>query len=92
MAVQQAFTCACGENSITLLFSENIPVAVIDRVYCPCCDENGHPHVKAWPVRGDWFLDFDLEIARMFAVARYDIDPALVNPGFIIDRGFVRQK
>ncbi|MEJ2057242.1 MAG: hypothetical protein P8X39_05325 [Desulfofustis sp.] len=89
MDVQQKFTCACGENSITLSFSESMPAAVIDVVYCPRCKENGHPHLKAWPIPGDWFLHFDLEVARMFSVARLDIDPALVNPGFIIDRGFV---
>lgn len=66
-----------------------MPAAVIDTVFCPHCEKNGHQHARAWPVTGDWFLHFDLEIARMFSMVRLDIDPALVNPGFIIDHGFV---
>lgn len=66
-----------------------MPPEVVDRAYCPCCELNGYPLNSAWPVAGDWSLHFDLEIARMFSMARLDIDPALVNPGFIMDRGFV---
>ena len=66
-----------------------MPPEVVDRVYCPQCEGNGYPHTRAWPVPGDWFIHFDMEIARMFTMARLDIDPSLVNPGFIIDSGFV---
>ena len=66
-----------------------MPPEVVDRVYCPHCELKGYSHNKAWPIPGDWFLHFDMEIARMFTMARLDIDPTLVNPGFIIDGGFV---
>jgi hypothetical protein len=88
MVVTHQFSCGCGENTISLSFS-NMPAEVIDRVYGPNCDKNGHPHQKAWPLPGDWFVHFDLEVAIFFALAKLEIDPALVNSGFIMDRGFV---
>jgi hypothetical protein len=30
-----------------------------------------------------------MEIARIFGMAKLRIDPALINPGFIIDGGYV---
>ena len=89
MAVTHQFICGCGENTITLSFSDHTPMEVIDRVYCPHCENNGHPHLKAWPIPGDWFVHFDMEVARIFTTAKLDIDPSLVNPGFIMDRGFI---
>jgi hypothetical protein len=86
----QRFICRCRENTITLSFSDGIPREVVGEVYCPHCEENGYPPQKGWPVPGDWFVHFDLDVARMFTAAKLDIDPALVNPGFIMDRGFVR--
>ena len=41
------------------------------------------------PIPGDWHLHFDLDIARMFAMARLRIDPSLINPGFILDGPYV---
>ena len=89
MVLTHQFSCECGTNKITLTFSDNMPVEVIDRVFCPYCEENGHPHQEAWPFPGDWFVHFDLEVARIFAMAKLDVDPALINPGFIMDRGFL---
>jgi hypothetical protein len=89
MSVTHKFSCGCGENTISLSFSDNMPAEVVDRVFCPHCEVNGQPHQEAWPFPGDWFVHFDLEVARIFAMAKFDIDPALVNPGFIMDRGFV---
>lgn len=67
-----------------------MPTEVVDNVYCPHCEANGHPHNQGWPIPGDWFLHFDMEVARMYTMARLDIDPGLVNPGFIMDGGYVR--
>ncbi len=70
MDVTHQFSCGCGENTISLSFSDNMPVEVVGRVYCPFCEENGHPHQEAWPLAGDWFVHFDLEVARFFALAK----------------------
>lgn len=83
------FVCRCRENTISLSFRDGIPREVIGEVYCPQCEENGYPPQQSWPVPGNWFVHFDLDVARMFTVAKLEIDPALVNPGFIMDRGFV---
>ena len=89
MVVTHQFSCGCGENTISLSFNDSMPVEVVDQVYCPHCEKNGHPHQEAWPLPGDWFVHFDLEVARFFALAKLEIDPDLVNPGFIMDREFV---
>lgn len=90
MVATHQFICRCRENTISLSFIEGLPREVIGEVFCPHCEDNGYRPQKGWPVPGDWFVYFDLTIARMFATAKLDIDPALVNPGFIMDREFVR--
>lgn len=89
MVTTHQFFCRCRENTISLAFVDGMPIEVIGEVYCPQCEENGYPPQKGWPIPGDWFIHFDLDVARMFTTAKLDIDPALVNPGFIMDRGFV---
>ncbi len=81
--------CICGKQHRTLTFRTGMPVEVVDRVYCPICIEQGLKNGEAFPVRGGWYLHFNLDVARMFAMAKLGIDPALVNPGFIIDGGYV---
>lgn len=89
MGSKNLFTCQCGEHTISLSFSKGIPQEVVDRVYCPDCAQDGAIQHKTWPIPGNWYLHFDMEIARMFSMAKLRIDPSLINPGFIIDGGYV---
>lgn len=66
-----------------------MPTEVVDHVYCPVCMGNGSDHEKSWPIPGNWSLHFNLEVAKIFMMARLQIHPELVNPGFIIDQGYV---
>ncbi len=66
-----------------------MPAELVDSVFCPQCEKNGYHHPKSWPIPGEWHLHFDMEIARMFAMAKLQIDPQLINPGFIMDGGYV---
>ena len=81
--------CECGTNKIELSFHHAMPPELVDQVYCPVCEEKGFENNKSWPIPGHWRIHFNLEIARMFAMAKLKIDPQLVNPGFIIDGGYV---
>ncbi len=89
MESKKVFTCQCGNNTIALSFKGGMPQEVVDRVFCPGCAKDGALHGKAWPIPGNWYLHFNMEIARMFGMAKLGIDPGLVNPGFIIDGGYV---
>lgn len=89
MESKQIFNCECGKHRIELSFKDNMPVEVVDRAYCPDCTKNGDGLKKSWPISGNWALHFNLEVAKMFMMARLQIDPELVNPGFIIDQGYV---
>jgi hypothetical protein len=89
MESKKVFTCQCGTNTIALSFKGGMPQEVVDRVFCPGCAQDGALHGKAWPIPGNWYLHFNMEIARMFGMAKLGIDPGLVNPGFIIDGGYV---
>ncbi|THB78073.1 MAG: hypothetical protein D6B25_05095 [Desulfobulbaceae bacterium] len=66
-----------------------MPSELVDRVYCPVCETHGFTSEKSWPIPGNWHIHFDLDVAKMFAMAKLNIDPQLVNPGFIIDGGYV---
>jgi hypothetical protein len=89
MTISKTIPCACGQEHLTLTFRDGMPTEVVDRVYCPLCRDNGFDTGRSFPVPGGWHLHFDLEIARMFAMARLRIDPSLVNPGFILDGRYV---
>ncbi len=89
MKIAKSFTCACGANRIELHFQNGMPSEVVDQVYCPICRETGLAAGASFPIAGGWFLHFNLDIAKMFAMARLNIDPALVNPGFLIDNHYV---
>ena len=89
MDSKKAIQCECGANTIELTFHHSMPPELVDKVFCPKCEKNGFNNPKSWPIPGNWHLHFDLEIARMFAMAKLKIDPLLVNPGFIIDGGYV---
>lgn len=86
----KSITCACGSNTIELTFHEGMPAEVVNQAYCPVCDDHGFVNRDAFPIPGGWQLDFNLDVARMFAMARLKIDPALINPGFIIDNRYVQ--
>lgn len=89
MESKQLFTCECRKHSIELTFRQNMPTEVVDRVYCPDCPGNDTRQAKSWPIPGNWSLHFNQDVAKMFMMARLQIDPELVNPGFIIDHGYV---
>ncbi|MEE4314038.1 MAG: hypothetical protein V2J11_06040 [Desulfofustis sp.] len=89
MTISRTIPCACRQNHLDLTFRGGIPTAVVDRVFCPLCRENGFDTGRSFPIQGGWYLHFDLEIARMFAMAKLGIDPSLVNPGFILDGRYV---
>jgi len=89
MDSQKSIQCDCGANTIELTFHDSMPPELVDRVFCPQCEKNGHHSSKSWPIPGEWHLHFDMEIARMFAMAKLQIDPQLINPGFIMDGGYV---
>ena len=89
MDSKKTMTCECGKNSIELTFHHSMPPELVDKAFCPQCKKNGQESTKSWPIAGDWSLHFDMEIAKMFAMAKLQIDPHLMNPGFIIDGGYV---
>lgn len=89
MDSKKSYTCGCGRNRIELAFHHSMPPEVVDLVFCPVCEQHGFTHEKSLPITGDWQVHFNLDIARMYAMAKLEIDPNLINPGFIIDGGYV---
>ncbi len=89
MNISKNIPCVCGSKHLTLTFRDGMPPEVVDRVFCPLCRRNDSADGTSLPIPGDWHLHFDLDIARMFAMARLRIDPSLINPGFILDGPYV---
>ena len=86
---KNTFSCQCGTNQIALTFHQCMPSELVDQVFCPECEEKGLASSKSIPIPGGWRVHFDLEVAKMFAMAKLKIDPQLINPGFIIDGGYI---
>lgn len=89
MCLEVRQKCHCGQSEVQFHLRDNIMAPeVIDKLYCPnCSDQNNQNEVNSINDNG-WVISYDMEIARMFAITKLQIDPAIVNPEFIFDGGY----
>lgn len=80
--------CVCGQHEVQFHLRDNIMAPeVIDHLYCPDCADKAQKNDTLLEDNG-WIISYDMEIARMFAITKLQIDPAIVNPEFIFDGGY----
>lgn len=81
--------CECGQEEVQFHLRDNIMAPeVIDHLYCPNCSDQANLDDDALINDNGWIISYDMEIARMFAITKLQIDPTIVNPEFIFDSGY----
>jgi hypothetical protein len=83
-------TCSCGQKDATFHLRDNIMgQEVIDRLFCPSCSADQDLDQETMVRDNGWVIEYDMDLARMFAITKLAMDPAHVNPELIFDEGYV---
>ncbi|MBU0682371.1 MAG: hypothetical protein KKD73_13220 [Proteobacteria bacterium] len=93
MCVEVKRTCQCGANVASFHLRDNIMAPeVVDRIYCPDCSSEVPENKETMLADNGWLIEYDMDMVRMYAISKLQMDPALVNPGFIFDGGYATWK
>ncbi len=83
-------TCSCGKKDATFHLRDNVMgQEVIDRLFCPDCSTSQVFDRETMVQDRDWIIEYDMDLARMFAITKLSMDPAHVSPEFVFDEGYV---
>ncbi len=93
MCVEVKRTCQCGSKEASFHLRDNIMAPeVVDRIYCPQCSPEVQKDEESMLADNGWFIEYDMDMARMFAITKLQVDPALVDPDFVFDGGYATWK
>lgn len=82
-------TCSCGQKEAAFHLRDNVmDQKVIDRLFCPSCSAAQKLDKETMVRDNDWVIEYDMDLARMFAVTKLGMDPAHMNPEYIFDEGY----
>jgi hypothetical protein len=62
---------------------------VIECLFCLGCSAAQELDPETMVRDNDWIIEYDMDLARMFAITKLSMDPAHVNPEFLFDEGYV---
>ena len=83
-------TCSCGQRDATFHLRDNVmDQKVIDRLFCPSCSADQDVDQETMVRDNGWVIEYDMDLARMFAITKLAMDPTHVNPELIFDEGYV---
>ena len=82
-------TCSCGQKNASFHLRDNVMgQEVIDRLFCPSCSADQKIDQETMVRDNGWVIEYDMDLARMFAITKLAMDPAHVNPELIFDEGY----
>lgn len=82
--------CSCGKEKVSFHLRDNImSPEVIDRLFCPDCSGTVTLEKENMVEDNGWVIAYDMELARMYAIAKLGMKSAQVLPGFVFDEGYV---
>lgn len=82
--------CSCGKENVSFHLRDNImSQEVIDRLFCPSCSRTVALEKGRMVEDNGWVIEYDMELARMYAIAKLGMEAAQVQPGFVFDEGYV---
>ncbi|MBU0945269.1 MAG: hypothetical protein KJ804_09780 [Proteobacteria bacterium] len=82
-------TCSCGQKDATFHLRDNVMgPEVIERLLCPSCSAEQLHDPETMVDDNGWVIEYDMDIARMFAISKLAMNPAHVNPQFVFDHGY----
>lgn len=89
MCVEVRKQCECGKKEVQFHMRDNIMTSeVVDRLYCPTCSHKADVDNDTMLKDNGWLIEYDMDLARMYAISKLSLDPATVNPEFIFDGGY----
>lgn len=81
--------CSCGKERVSFHLRDNImSEEVIDRLFCPSCSGTITLEEERMVEDNGWVIEYDMDLARMYAIAKLGVQPAQVQPGFVFDEGY----
>lgn len=81
--------CSCGRERVFFHLRDNIMgQEVIDRLFCPVCSGTIVLDEERMIEDNGWVIEYDMELARMYAIAGLGMSPERVGPGFVFDEGY----
>jgi len=82
--------CSCGKERVSFHLRDNVmSQEVIERLFCPSCSGTVTLEEGRMVEDNGWVIEYDMDLARMYAVAGLGMEPAQVHPGFVFDEGYV---
>ncbi len=82
--------CNCGQKNASFHLRDNVmSQEVIDRLFCPQCSGEIKQDRETMVKDNGWMIEYDMDLARMYAITKLTMDPAHVKPEFIFDEGYV---
>lgn len=81
--------CSCGKEKVSFHLRDNImSQEVIDRLFCPDCSGTVAFEQERMVNDNGWVIEYDMDLARMYAIAKLGLEPAQVQPEFVFDEGY----
>lgn len=88
MCIEIKYQCVGGHQSAQFSNLDNVlPASVINKVYCPECQEKPEFDEALMMVDNGWMIEYDMELAT-YLLGKHGIDKELVNPEFIFDNRY----
>ncbi len=82
--------CSCGKERVSFHLRDNImSQEVIDRLFCPACSAAITFAPERMVADNGWVIEYDMDLARMYAIAKLGLEPTQVLPELVFDSGFV---
>jgi hypothetical protein len=87
MCVDHKMTCACGKNSASFNFRDDIlTYEVINRLYCPTCSSSVGVNPDTMLSDNGWIIEYDMDRARLLCQKIWHNEA--ITPEFIFDEGY----
>ena len=82
--------CSCGKEKVSFHLRDNImSPGVIDRLFCPACSGTVALEKESMVEDNGWVIEYDMGLARMYAITKLGMEPDQVQPGLVFDEGYV---
>ncbi len=85
MCIEIKSQCQGGHQSAQFSNLNNIlPATVINKVYCPECQDKPEFDASTMLVDTGWLIEYDMELA-VYLLGKHGIEKELVTPEFVFD-------
>ncbi len=86
MCMDHTIRCSCGHSAASFNFRDELmPVAVVNRLYCPKCSGEVPYDASAMLRDNDWIIEYDMDVARFKGQC---LPSANITPDYLFDEGY----